>query len=106
MNNPKKLLQKLAAANDGWLLGCECRQLINAMDRAAPVSSTNKRIRHGKVTLPSGKEQADYSTPRALTTEEIPQYVQEFRIAARNAIEAGHTTNPCSSSSSSLISSI
>ncbi|CAN5974357.1 unnamed protein product [Sphagnum jensenii] len=56
---------------------------------AAPVSSTNKRIRHGKVTLPSGKEQADYSTPRALTTEEIPQYVQEFRIAARNAIEAG-----------------
>ncbi|CAM6027149.1 unnamed protein product [Sphagnum balticum] len=56
---------------------------------AAPVSSTNKRIRHGKVTLPSGKEQADYSTPRALTTEEIPQYVEQFRIAARNAIEAG-----------------
>lgn len=31
----------------------------------------------------------DRPTPRALTTEEVAAVVQEFRTAARNAIEAG-----------------
>ena len=31
----------------------------------------------------------DFSTPRALETEEVAQYVEQFRKAARNAMEAG-----------------
>ncbi|KAF9605663.1 hypothetical protein IFM89_018006 [Coptis chinensis] len=43
----------------------------------APVSCTDKS--HG----------AKYSPPRRLKTEEIPDIVNDFRIASRNAIEAG-----------------
>jgi 12-oxophytodienoic acid reductase len=55
----------------------------------APVSSTNRAISTGQVTLPSGVGTADFSTPRALKTEEIPSYVELFRVAARRCIEAG-----------------
>lgn len=54
----------------------------------APISSTNKKL-DGKGYLPSGKELADHSKPRALKTEEIPTVVNDFRLAARNAIAAG-----------------
>ncbi|XP_078170586.1 putative 12-oxophytodienoate reductase 11 [Carex rostrata] len=52
----------------------------------APISSTDKQI--------PPQEQADgtveeYSPPRGLRTEEIPDIVNDFRLAARNAIEAG-----------------
>jgi len=57
---------------------------------AAPVSLTTKWFKHGQVTLLSGKELADYSTPQALTTNEIPQYVELYRIGAHNAIDVGH----------------
>jgi len=56
---------------------------------AAPPSSTNRRISTGQVYLPTADGVADYSTPRALETEEVGQYVEHFRKAARNAIEAG-----------------
>ncbi|KAJ4717419.1 12-oxophytodienoate reductase [Melia azedarach] len=36
-----------------------------------------------------GTDGVDWSPPRALRTEEIPQIVNHFRLAARNAIEAG-----------------
>lgn len=39
--------------------------------------------------MPSGKELADYSEPRALKIEEIPSVLNDFRMAARNAIAAG-----------------
>ena len=32
---------------------------------------------------------AQFSPPRKLRTEEIPLVVKDFRLAARNAIEAG-----------------
>jgi 2,4-dienoyl-CoA reductase-like NADH-dependent reductase (Old Yellow Enzyme family) len=32
---------------------------------------------------------ADYSPPRALKIEEIPQIINDFSLAARNAIKAG-----------------
>ncbi|CAM6076077.1 unnamed protein product [Sphagnum tenellum] len=57
---------------------------------AAPVSLTTKRFKHGQVTLLSGKELADYSTPKALTTDEIPQYVELYCIGPHNAIDVGH----------------
>ena len=53
-----------------------------------PISSTNKRL-SGKILMPSGKEFGEYSQPRALLTEEIPKIVNDFRLAARNAIKAG-----------------
>lgn len=58
-------------------------------DGAAPISSTNKRISKGQAYLPTGDGMVDYSTPRALETDEIPLIVEQFRVAARNCIEAG-----------------
>jgi 12-oxophytodienoic acid reductase len=55
----------------------------------APISSTNKKAK-GTGRLPSGKERAEFSTPRALTSEEIPAIVNHFRLAARNAMAAGN----------------
>ncbi|KAJ0977208.1 hypothetical protein J5N97_012682 [Dioscorea zingiberensis] len=42
----------------------------------APISSTDKPVQ-------------DYSPPKKLRTDEIPQLITEYRVAARNAIEAG-----------------
>ncbi|KAI3765581.1 hypothetical protein L2E82_15619 [Cichorium intybus] len=39
--------------------------------------------------MAKGFDGAKFSTPRKLTTEEIPLIVNDFRMAARNAIEAG-----------------
>ncbi|KAF5479440.1 hypothetical protein F2P56_000260 [Juglans regia] len=53
----------------------------------APVSSTDKPL------IPqvraNGIDVAQFSPPRRLRTDEIPQIVNDFRLAARNAIEAG-----------------
>lgn len=35
----------------------------------------------------------EFAPPRRLKTEEIPNIVDDFRIAARNAIEAGNKYN-------------
>ncbi|KAL2477590.1 12-oxophytodienoate reductase 1 [Forsythia ovata] len=48
----------------------------------APISSTDKG-------LTPGLEGGDWSPPRRLRKDEIPGIVNEFRLAARNAIEAG-----------------
>ncbi|KAJ0734376.1 putative 12-oxophytodienoate reductase [Helianthus annuus] len=48
----------------------------------APVSSTDKGITPG---LDGG----DWSPPRRLRTDEIPALINDFRLAARNAIDAG-----------------
>ncbi|CAI9260011.1 unnamed protein product [Lactuca saligna] len=53
----------------------------------APISSTEKEI--FPQLRSNGIDVAQFSTPRKLTTEEIPLVVNDFRIAARNAIEAG-----------------
>ncbi|XP_010912703.1 putative 12-oxophytodienoate reductase 11 [Elaeis guineensis] len=52
----------------------------------APISSTDRGIK--PVTLHDGTIE-EYSPPRRLKTEEIPHVVNDFRLAARNAIEAG-----------------
>ncbi|KAB5529880.1 hypothetical protein DKX38_019961 [Salix brachista] len=51
-------------------------------DGQAPVSSTDKPIS-------SPVEGMEFTPPRRLRTDEIPQIVDDFRISARNAIEAG-----------------
>ncbi|KAJ0235933.1 putative 12-oxophytodienoate reductase-like protein 1 [Hirschfeldia incana] len=53
----------------------------NQPNGEAPISSTDKPL-----TEDSSNE---YTPPRRLRTEEIPNVVNDFRIAARNAIEAG-----------------
>jgi 12-oxophytodienoic acid reductase len=55
---------------------------------AAPISPSSKTIKEGKVTLPN-YEQADYSAPRQLKTVELPEILEEYVQAARNAREAG-----------------
>jgi len=53
----------------------------------APVSSTDRPIAPAKSE--DGLSVTTYPVPRRLAAEEIPAVVDDFRIAARNAIEAG-----------------
>ncbi|KAJ7557317.1 hypothetical protein O6H91_05G121500 [Diphasiastrum complanatum] len=53
----------------------------------SPVSSTNKKP-SGKVFLRSSQTYEDYSVPRALGTDEIALIVEDYKIAAHNAIKA------------------
>ncbi|KAL3504852.1 hypothetical protein ACH5RR_034693 [Cinchona calisaya] len=53
----------------------------------APISSTDKSL--VPQIRASGVDVAEFSPPRRLKTEEIPQIVNDFKLAAINAIEAG-----------------
>ena len=53
----------------------------------SPISSTDKQLTF-KVQK-NGVDDYKYPPPRRLRTEEIPAIVNEFRVAAINAIEAG-----------------
>jgi 12-oxophytodienoic acid reductase len=52
----------------------------------APISSTDKQITPKKR---SNGDPIEYSKPRRLETDEIPKIVDDFKLAARNAVEAG-----------------
>ncbi|KAJ8570933.1 hypothetical protein K7X08_037905 [Anisodus acutangulus] len=51
-----------------------------------PISSTDKPL---KPQIHADGAVAQFKPPRRLTIDEIPQIVNDFRLAARNAIEAG-----------------
>ncbi|XP_034676143.1 putative 12-oxophytodienoate reductase 11 [Vitis riparia] len=53
----------------------------------APISCTDKPLTP-QISI-NGIDVDQFSPPRRLTTDEIPQVVKDFRLAARNAIEAG-----------------
>ncbi|XP_004294509.1 PREDICTED: 12-oxophytodienoate reductase 2-like [Fragaria vesca subsp. vesca] len=53
----------------------------------APVSSTDKPLT--PQIRGNGIDVAQFTPPRRLRTDEIPQIVNDFRLAARNAMEAG-----------------
>eukprot|EP00262_Sarcandra_glabra_P010875 TRINITY_DN2644_c0_g1_i1.p1 TRINITY_DN2644_c0_g1~~TRINITY_DN2644_c0_g1_i1.p1 ORF type:complete len:367 (-),score=59.13 TRINITY_DN2644_c0_g1_i1:297-1397(-) len=53
----------------------------------APISSTDKPLT--PQLRANGIDVAEFTPPRRLRTDEIPQIVNDFRIAARNAIVAG-----------------
>ena len=57
---------------------------------APPPSSTNRPLKTGQVKANYGGL-VDASTPRAIKTEEVAEFVEQFRVSARNAIEAGKT---------------
>jgi len=62
-------------------------------DGEAPISSTDKRLRKD---IANNKATADrYATPRRVTTDEVLKLVNDFVIAAKNAIEAGKYTCDC-----------
>lgn len=52
----------------------------------APISSTDKQV---TPQVSHDGQVLEFAPPRRLKTEEIPNIVDDFRIAARNAIEAG-----------------
>ncbi|PON73062.1 NADH:flavin oxidoreductase/NADH oxidase, N-terminal [Trema orientale] len=53
----------------------------------APISSSDKPI--SAQLHDNGFDVIEFSPPRRLRTDEIPHIVNDFRVAARNAIEAG-----------------
>jgi 12-oxophytodienoic acid reductase len=53
----------------------------------APISSTDKSLT--PQTRSNGIDVAEFDPPRRLSTDEIVQVVNDFRLAARNAMEAG-----------------
>ncbi|KAH7560326.1 hypothetical protein JRO89_XS10G0000600 [Xanthoceras sorbifolium] len=53
----------------------------------APISSTDKLLMPQLQT--NGFDAGPFTPPRRLRTDEVPQIVNDFRLAPRNAIEAG-----------------
>ncbi|HBR51122.1 MAG TPA: alkene reductase [Nitrospira sp.] len=68
-----------------WHPGRAAHSLLN--DGEQPVSSSAKAIRDETTHTPQGAK--PYEVPRALDTEEVPRYVEMFRLAAQNAQQAG-----------------
>lgn len=68
-----------------WHPGRAAHSLLN--DGEQPVSSSARAIRHETTHTPQGDK--PYEVPRALRTEEIPRYVEMFRLAATHAQQAG-----------------
>jgi len=68
-----------------WHPGRAAHSLLN--DGEQPVSSSAVAIRNDVTDTPEGAK--PYEVPRALRTEEIPRYVDMFRLAAQNAKHAG-----------------
>ena len=53
----------------------------------APISSTDKPLK--PQMRANGVDVVTFTPPRRLETDEIPLVINDFRVAARNAIEAG-----------------
>ncbi|ULA62969.1 MAG: N-ethylmaleimide reductase [Nitrospira sp.] len=68
-----------------WHPGRAAHSALN--DGEQPVSSSAVAIRNETTQTPTGS--VPYEVPRALRTEEIPRYVEMFRLAAQNAQQAG-----------------
>jgi N-ethylmaleimide reductase len=68
-----------------WHPGRAAHSLLN--DGEQPVCSSARPIRNDTTNTPQGSK--PYEVPRALATNEIPRYVEMFRLGARNARAAG-----------------
>lgn len=68
-----------------WHPGRATHSLLN--DGEQPVSSSAVAIRNGETQTPDGFK--PYEVPRAMRAEEIPRYVDMFRLASKNARSAG-----------------
>lgn len=56
-------------------------------DGKLPVSSSAIKINSDEIHTPNGKE--EYETPHALETEEVKAVIEDYRRAAKHALEAG-----------------
>lgn len=71
-----------------WHVGRASHQVYQP-NGVAPISSTSKPIsKKWRILMPDGTH-AQYPNPRPLATHEIPEVVEDYRLAAINAIEAG-----------------
>lgn len=59
----------------------------------APISSTDKPLKQQTGSKGAEETTNESRIPRRLKTDEIPHVVNDFRLAARNAIEAGNLIN-------------
>ncbi|KAL3638665.1 12-oxophytodienoate reductase 1 [Castilleja foliolosa] len=71
--------EQFSFARFGMRAGSQTKLQPNGQD---PISCTDKG-------LTNGVDVDQFSPPRRLRTEEIPKIVNDFRLAARNALEAG-----------------
>lgn len=53
----------------------------------APISSTDKQLKY--LVRSTDTDTEAFSAPRRLETHEIPLVINDFKVAARNAVEAG-----------------
>nr|QHA94738.1 12-oxo-phytodienoic acid reductase [Saccharum hybrid cultivar] len=68
----------------GGIFFCQIWHVGRASDmEKEPISSTDKPVEK------NGDDHMDFPIPRRLTIEEIPNVINHFRIAARNAVDAG-----------------
>lgn len=84
-----------AAHKEGAVIFCQLWHVGRASHQvyqpggAAPISSTSKPIsKKWKILMPDATYVA-YPEPRPLAAHEIPEVVEDYRVAAINAIEAG-----------------
>ncbi|MGR8932247.1 MAG: alkene reductase [Gammaproteobacteria bacterium] len=68
-----------------WHPGRAAHSLLNAGEQ--PVCSSARPIANGDIQTPEGAK--PYQVPRALRLDEMPRYVEMFRLAAQNARAAG-----------------
>ncbi|KNA14604.1 hypothetical protein SOVF_105700 [Spinacia oleracea] len=74
----------------GGVFSANCGMLDGFLikpNQQAPISCTDKPLK--PQVWGNNSDPSQYSTPRRLREDEIPLIVNDFRLAARNAIEAG-----------------
>ncbi|WVZ85786.1 hypothetical protein U9M48_032660 [Paspalum notatum var. saurae] len=85
--NTDSLLSELDLMDGIVSTNVKCSDAAFQPNGQAPISSTDKplkpRVRANGVDVPK------FTPPRRLETDEIPLVINDFRVAARNAIEAG-----------------
>ncbi|KAJ0745684.1 putative artemisinic aldehyde Delta(11(13)) reductase [Helianthus annuus] len=72
-----------------WHVGRASHQVVYQPGGSAPISSTEKPISNKWKILMPDATYSSYPQPRPLATHEIPDVVQDYRLAVINAIQAG-----------------
>ncbi|KAG5524910.1 hypothetical protein RHGRI_031553 [Rhododendron griersonianum] len=79
----KATIDEINKKGQGYFSDVKCFQ----PNGQVPISSTDKELT--PQIRANGIDVAEFSPPRRLRTDEIPLVVNDFRLAARNAMEAG-----------------